>query len=488
MRTIFTLIVFLFISSYAIDGIQLSAQVPSITIQTEDEILDEPKVLGTFTYIDPNGEIISSNIGIEIRGGFSQSYPKKTYDIEFWNDATGTETLDVQFGELRDDDDWVLDAMYNEPLRLNSFITHKLWLEMNQLYYADQEPKAKSGADVMYVEVTINNEYQGIYLLSEQVDRKLLKLKRNNNTVIRGELYKAYNNDDAVFFNDTDELPDNSSNTWSGYEFRYPSDFIDWQNAEELVDFVANSTDDAFTSEAENRFDFKNLMDYFILLNVARILDNRGKNIYLSRYDANEPYFLAPWDLDGSWGLLWDGSDDTNTQDVLSNNLFDRIIENDVSGFRQKISDRWTSLRSSILSDEALENRINSTNQFLIANQVYENEESAWEYEYAESDLEYIHDWIGDRLEFLDRYFKDITGVVNQANISFEIYPNPAYDYLIVRGNFKNMDEVRVYNIFGNLIKKEEKLSEDKTLFIQDLSPGTYIIEIGGNRKIFNKI
>lgn len=488
MRTIFTFLVFLFISICALDGILLKAQIPSITIHTEVEILDEPKVPGTFTYIDPDGEIISSNIGIEIRGGFSQSYPKKTYDIEFWNDPIGTETIDVQFGELREDDDWILDAMFNEPLRLNSFITHKLWLEMNQLYYAEQEPKAKSGADVMYVEVTLNNEYQGIYLLSEQVDRNQFKLKRNNTTVIRGELYKAYDNDDAAFFNDPDEIPDNSSSTWSGYEFRYPTDFIDWANVEELVNFVANSSDEAFSEEVENRFDFKNLMDYFILLNIARILDNRGKNIYLCRYDANEPYFLAPWDLDGSWGLLWDGSNDTNTQDALSNNLFDRIIENDVDGFRQKISDRWSDLRMTILSDNALGSRINSTNQFLIANQMYENEESTWDYEYSESDLEYMFDWIEDRLDFLDKYFDDITSVVNQPDSSFEIYPNPAFDYLIVRGNFKLYNSIRVYNIFGTLMKKVDKLSENEKISIQNLTPGTYILEIGGSRKFFNKI
>ena len=88
---------------------------------------------GTLVYTGTDGEIISSNIGIEIRGGFSQTYPKKTYDIEFWNDPSGNETIDVQFGDLREDDDWILDAMYNEPLRINSYISHKLWLNLNQL-------------------------------------------------------------------------------------------------------------------------------------------------------------------------------------------------------------------------------------------------------------------------------------------------------------------------------------------------------------------
>ena len=144
--------------------------------------------------------------------------------------------------------------------------------------------------------------------MSEQIDRVQLKLKKNTDTEIRGELYKGYTWDDAVLFNNPDATPNNNSLTWSGYEYRYPTEIVDWSNAEELINFVANSTNEEFTADIGNRFDIENLIDYFILLNLARILDNRGKNIYLCRYDKDEPYFFAPWDLDGSWGLLWNGN------------------------------------------------------------------------------------------------------------------------------------------------------------------------------------
>ena len=201
----------------------LDAQIPSIHITTEQEIVDEPKVPALFTFTDTDGQSWTKDIGIEIRGGFSQVLPKKTYDIEFWDDPTGEESVDVTFGDLREDDDWVLDAMYNEPLRINSFITHKLWLEMNELYYRDLEPEAKSGADVMYVEVSVNGEYNGIYMLSEEIDRKQLKLRRNEGENILGELYKGYAWDDAVLYNNPDATPNNASSTWSGFEYRYLS-------------------------------------------------------------------------------------------------------------------------------------------------------------------------------------------------------------------------------------------------------------------------
>lgn len=94
---------------------------PLISIETQYEIIDEPKVQALFTYSD-NTQIVTSNIGIELRGGISHNFPKKTFDIEFWGDSIGLITQDVQFGNLRSDDDWILDGLYNEPLRIRSYI------------------------------------------------------------------------------------------------------------------------------------------------------------------------------------------------------------------------------------------------------------------------------------------------------------------------------------------------------------------------------
>lgn len=462
-------------------------QISTISIQTDEEIPDEPKVSGTLTFTGADGEIISSNIGIEIRGGFSQTYPKKTYDIEFWNDPSGTETVDVQFGSLRKDDDWVLDAMYNEPLRINSYITHKMWLKLNQLYYKDLEPKAKSGADVMYVKVHLNGEYQGIYLLSEQIDRNLLRLKRNEGNEMRGELYKGYANEDAVFFNDPGIMPNNNSLQWSGYEYRYPTDFVDWSNAYDLIDFVANSSDEEFEAQVANRFDIENLMDYFILLNVARILDNRGKNIYLCRYDEGEPYFLAPWDLDGSWGLLWNGENDTTTKGALSNNLFDRLIENDVDGFKQKISDKWFAYRQSFLSDNALEETINEAHQFLLDNDIYAQEEEVWDYNYSLNDLNYMFDWLEDRLIFLDDYFGDITSTESlNESTGLDIFPNPAFDILRIQHLSHDSKEYSIYNLMGVVVMKGN--IEYNQVDIRHLPAGTYILDCLQKKTVFQKL
>lgn len=140
--------------------------------------------------IETNQSFLEFHIGIQYRGGWSQSLPKKSMEIEFWTDSTGTETVDHSLLGMRSDDDWNLQAMYNEPLRIRSKTSNDLWRMINTLHYQNQEPKAINGIRMKYVELFVNNEYRGLYCLGEKVDRKQLKLKKYNGN-IRGELYKG---------------------------------------------------------------------------------------------------------------------------------------------------------------------------------------------------------------------------------------------------------------------------------------------------------
>jgi hypothetical protein len=282
---------------------------PLLAINADQKFVDEPKRSANFVYADFN-EIKKSVVGIELRGGSSQYFPKKTYDLEFWEDATGDDNKDMRFGDLREDDDWILDALYNEPLRLRAFSAHKLWLDMHTPFYLAEEEDAKSGADVMYVEVFLNNTYNGIYMLSEQVDSKQLELKSFKKDKIRGELYKseAILNHATYFANATSY--DNTQDTWDGF-----------------VDFVANSSDGEFDAGIAERVHIGNALDYFIFLNVLRAVDNRGKNYYIGKYNQKSPYFLVPWDLDGTFGLKYDGTYASATDAILSNTLLTACLK-----------------------------------------------------------------------------------------------------------------------------------------------------------------
>mgnify|MGYP000084538273 FL=1 len=429
-----------------------------------------------------------SNIGIEIRGGSSQAFPKKTYDLEFWEDDFGDENINVHFGDLRSDDDWILDALYNEPLRLRSYIANKLWLEIHTPYYLDEEPEAKSGANVKYVEMFLNGQYNGLYNLSEQVDKKQLKLKSFNDN-IRGELYKGNTWGASTFT----ELPnyDNESREWSGYEFKYPKEdeITDWANVYQFTDFVMNASDIDFTNGIWSKFDVSNYSDYFIFLNLLRATDNTGKNIYLAKYSTDEHYFHAPWDLDGCFGTIWNGTNENITDDILSNGFISRVIDINPNNISPSIATKWFSFRNTILSNAALSDSILDEYNFLQNNKVYEREALVYpNYLFNQEDLSYILTWLENRLAYLDTYFEnDLSIGDNISAIKTNlIYPNPAKDRIYITNSSSLIGkEFRVYNNLGQLTSRG--VIETSFISIENLEIGYYIIHLDNNSYKFIK-
>lgn len=454
---------------------------PIIALDSDVEIVDEPKVLGSFSYADYE-EIITSNIGIEVRGGVSQTYPKKTYDLEFWEDTTGEDTDNVQFGTLRSDDDWILDGLYNEPLRLRSNMAHNLWVEMNSLYYQEDEDEAVSGARVQFVEVFLKGVYNGIYNLSEQVDRKQLKLKKyNEEDGIRGELYKGNSHGPVVDFTGVPDY-DNESRFWGGQEMKYPDDddITEWLNLSQFVDFVVNSDDATFSTDIWNRFQRDNANDYFIFLNLLRATDNRGKNIYTARYKADEPYFYVPWDLDGVFGTKYTGENMDITDDILVNGMFERMLELNPNGNLSTMSMRWFSLRENTLSLEQLEGKILSSYTLLQDNKIYEREALMYDnFDYDEISLYYMRIWIEERLDFLDEYFGEFLSVgdAELATINSYLYPNPASSEVFVE-SAQPLSNVpfSIYDTLGR--KVHSAVLENNRIPLSQLSSGLYIVHI----------
>ncbi|MDC9724200.1 MAG: CotH kinase family protein [Urechidicola sp.] len=452
-------------------------QLPIVLINTDNTIVDEPKVLANLVYNDDE-QTVSSNIGIELRGGSSQSYPKKTYDIEFWEDETGDENRDVQFGELREDDDWILDALYNEPLRIRSYTANKLWKQMYAPYHIEDEPNAKSGADVMYVEMFLNGQYNGIYNLSEQVDRKQLKLKKFNGNM-RGELYKGYSWGASTFTS----LPsyNNSNRVWSGYEFEYPDEdeITDWNNLYQFTDFVMNSSESDFATNIWSEFVEDNFIDYFLFLNLIRATDNTGKNIYLGKYKVNEPYFYVPWDLDGCFGTIWNGTNENITNDILTNGFMSRVINENPSNTFANIANKWFDYRNYIFSTVSLSNSITQQYIFLQDNKIYERESLVYSnYSFDYQSLTYTQNWIENRLEYLDAYFEAVLSVnsITTSN-KYRIYPNPVtYRVHIDSKEGTNGKNYKIYNITGQQVSSG--VIEDELIYVERLDKGIYFIII----------
>ncbi|KKO04919.1 hypothetical protein LCGC14_0082310 [marine sediment metagenome] len=76
----------------------------------------------------------------------------------------------------------------------------------------------------------------------------------------------------------------------------------------------------------------------------------------------------------------------------------------------------------------------------------------------------------------------DINNLRNDEIAGFKLYPNPAIaDVVYVTTYLNNLKEVRVYDVFGELVLTEKLFT--KAMNISRLSPGVYVVQVTENGK-----
>lgn len=403
---------------------------PLFHITTSHEIVDEPKVPAVLGMWSPLAGAEEFHIGVEIRGGWSQNYPKKSYAIEFVAGEGSETTMDVSLLSMRSDDDWNLQALYKEPFRANNLVGQQLWMDIHRPYYEQMAPASMSGVRMEYAELFVNGAYRGLYGVGEPLDRKQLQLAEHPH-VLRGELFKGTSWGATTFsswpppFRPGDEL-------WGGFEHVYPRGNPGWQALSDFVHLVMFGSDADFADRVGAEFHVGNAVDYYLFMNLLKAEDNTGKNIYVARFDLGEPYFYVPWDLDGTFGMAWDGSPSPETNTVLSNGLYTRWLSDlPPGGFAHQVCTRWSALREGPITQAGIMQRFQQVHDRLHAAGVYEREELAWpEYAYDADHMDYLANWLEDRIAFLDAHFAALCSTVGMAeavaDVPLHLYPNPA--------------------------------------------------------------
>ena len=472
------------------------SEMPLITITTDGPIVNSPAVHGVINVADADGNVITMHAGFKIRGTSSQQYDKKSYRVELWADETGAEMADTTFLGLRSDDDWNLEAMWAQPLRLRDKVANELWMEMYKLPYAESEPAALPGIRMVYADVFINDEYLGVYTLTERMDRKQLGLRKYNGD-IRGVLYKG-NGPGAPTF---DSLPmyDNTLDTWDNYEWVYPNESdtaINWNHLYSFTNFVMNASDNVFYSQYAAQFDKDNAIDYYLFINSLMAMDNMGRNLFLARYKKSSTYMYLPWDLDAIWGLDTDGNKTYNAAGLKSNGFFDRLTQdcNDY-GFVASAKTRYNALRTDILTTDHIMELVQRQYDELVESSAYEREHEAWpDFSIDESQLDYMRAWLDDRFNYLDGEINAACGTwgieapepVEGPIRLVEVFPNPAKDRINICFAEDANAVVCLYDMTGRLVQSFAGQNQFLVIPTQNLSKGIYTLVtfIGGNQQV----
>lgn len=361
------------------------------------------------------------------RGGSTNTADKHKRNYKIKSINFKGKSQDISLLGMREDNNWIMDAGQIDLFRLRNRIATEIWNDFaTKPYYASKEPKVKSGVTGKVVEVILNNEYRGIYSLTEAMDRKELKLKKydDENQEFHGQLWKVSSWDKATFW-DIDKDYDNTQETWHAFETKYPDiedvNPTDYSPLYEAIDFVVNSNDETFKKEVGDYFDIPVLIDYQLFQETLKPVDNNGKNMYWGIYDVakSKKLTLAIWDLDASVGQDWRCSTPLHPDYVLPNtdlgvkdgfNLYHRLSSLNVDNYNEKVANRYHELRKTYFSEENLISKYQGYYDMLMKSGAASREETKWSEDSDiggyplnfKSEIEYIKNWIINRLNYLD--------------------------------------------------------------------------------------
>lgn len=274
--------------TYTVD-IKWQRGLPHISINTANNtpISSKEEYLNAYLVMDGRGIYESSidSIRIKGRGNSSWGLPKKPFKIKL-NDKKSL------FG-LKSEKDWVLLANYLDPVHLLNLVAFKT----GQLL---QIPFTNEGISV---NLTLNGEYQGIYTLTEQIERKKNRVNIDKKKGVLLEL-DAYFDETFKFKSPLFQLPVNIK--YPKLEDEKPdeqdkrlqeirNEFVQMEQALNDANFPSNNYTDYI--------DINALVKFLIVYNLT---DNREishpKSIYMYK-DKGGKYTMGPiWDFDWAYG------------------------------------------------------------------------------------------------------------------------------------------------------------------------------------------
>ncbi len=104
-------------------------------------------------------------------------YAKKSFSFKLKNRQTN-ENQDAKLLGLREDQSWILDAMWLDCSKC-AIVFVLIFGTISTLYIiVIQNPEAVNATHGYPVEMILDGAYHGLYILSDRIDRKQLKMKK----------------------------------------------------------------------------------------------------------------------------------------------------------------------------------------------------------------------------------------------------------------------------------------------------------------------
>jgi hypothetical protein len=496
-------------------------KLPILVITTDNnaEIVDEPKIDGDMGVIYNGENQINSifdpyndydgRIGIEIRGTSSQIYDKKGFGLET-REEDGSNN-NVELLGMPEENDWVLYGPYADKSLLRNVFTYYMGGLTGQ--YA---PRTR------FCELFINDQYRGIYVLTEKIKRdknrvdisKLTETENSGDDLTGGYIIKVDRNpDDIPGQGWYSTFPDNKF-----FEYEYPKDdeitaaqknYI--QNY--MFEFESAMDKDDYEDTYEDFIDITSWADYFLVTEISKHIDAYKLSFYMYKDKDSKggKLHMGPlWDINfgfgnfnfscspdpegwayefplcGSWHPFWA-----------------RKIA-DIPNLQHLTNCRWQELREGPFQTDSLMLFIDEQVAYLgeAINRNFDRWPILGEYVWANDfigetyleELDFLKNWTISRLEWMDdnmvgdcELYTSNTNIPNSSSLN--IFPNPASEYIQIT-NFqfeKNRTQIDIIDMHGKAVFTNEIKRSQASIPVNGLSDGIYVLILKIDGKIMSQ-
>lgn len=510
------------------------SNLPIVVIDTDNQtIVDEPKIAATIGTIN-NGDSETNklsdpfeyygDIGIELRGESSLYFDKKSYAIEMWDDEGND--MDTSLLGFPNEEDFILYGPYADKSLINNRLIMKLANEMG--HYASR---------TKFVELLINGEYLGIYVLMERIkrDKNRIDISKLDDDEINGDdltggyifridkgnndgwssQYNAYNGNYTIFFQYFYPKPEDIVPEQKGYIKQYVDDF---------EEAIASTTH--FNQKGKHYteyIDLRSFVDNFIINELSKNVDayRLSSYFYKDKDSKDRKIKCGYWDFNLSFGNAdyCSGDDPTgwiyyqcsgNSPFWWHNMLQDTLFTNATKC-------RWEELRQTILSNQAISDDIDVFTNEIGEAQVRNYQRwpvlgtylwpNPWFYEQPTTYsgiIEALKGWTNDRLAWLDSNMpgtaqncelyedfdtieqEEITLGLDKHQPQLNIFPNPASTVLNIE-SISPMVEIIISNTSGQILFQSKPNTKVANIELREGYEGVLFISVKTKTELYRK-
>ena len=344
------------------------------------------------SYYKPGSNIVNYRGVMTQRGRTSFLFEKKSYKINF--DSS------ISLLGMARDDDWILDALYTDKSKIRNKLSSDLWNLIND----NQE--INNDLHGQFVEVFMDNNYLGLYVLKEKVDKKTTGVSND------GLLAKSVDHIAGMKVDNSDII---KYGDFSGDNILIKNFEVKYYTKESLNNFFSKLNVLFNSNKSYNlifdTFYFDNYINYKIFLSFIYGVDNVTKNQYNSIDSKNSKILITPWDMDLTFGLKFDDQSLLySSEDYESYDDYKWIDDCILNGMDEKtlflMKKRYWELRKNVITMDTINSYLDNYEEILIESGAASRDSERW-YEYdVQFEIEQIREWAKRRIEFLDEYFK----------------------------------------------------------------------------------